>query len=366
MVNQMTPRFSVSDFLAVANQSLEASFSVIEIVGEVSSFKVNQQKFVFFDLKDDEGTVGCFMTVWQLRMPIEDGMKVVVRAQPKITNWGKFSLTVQEIQPLGEGSLKKSFEILKNKLAKEGLFDEARKRLLPRFPSRVAVVSSPQAAGYADFMKISGERWGGVKFIVMPVQVQGRVAADQMIQALEKLNQLPELPEVIVMIRGGGSADDLASFNDELLVRAVAASRVPVLTGIGHEVDESLCDLAADVRASTPSNAAQILFPDKHEVLARVQSEVSSVVSVIENQIEVKINTIRQQTEGLLEVWQRRVEESLGKIRSQQQTIVEYDPEIVLRRGYAIIQGERSIGSIVNITTSKEIMEAEVIRYDKR
>ena len=120
------------------------------------------------------------------------------------------------------------------------------------------------------------------------------------------------------------------------------------------------------MRASTPSNAAQILFPDKHEFLARVQSEVSSVVSVIDNQIEVRINTMKQQAEELLEVWQRRVEENLAKIRSQQQTIVEYDPEIVLRRGYAVIQGERSIGSIVNITTSKEIMEAEVIRYDKR
>lgn len=362
----MTLRFSVSDFLAVVNQSLEASFDTIEIVGEVSSFKVNQQKFVFFDLKDDNGTVSCFMTIWQLRMPIEDGMKVVIRAQPKITNWGKFSVTVQEIQPLGEGNLKKSFEILKRKLSAEGLLDQDRKRSLPKFPSRVAIISSPQAAGYADFMKISRERWGGVRFIVTPVQVQGKVAADQMIRALEKLNQLPELPEVIVLIRGGGSADDLASFNDELLVRAVAASRVPVLTGIGHEIDESLCDLASDVQASTPSNAAQILFPDKREVLAQVRNDIALVAGMIADQIVRRSETVNHQVMDVLDIWQRRVVESLNKVKSQQQIIAEYDPEMVLRRGYAMISGERSIGSIVNITTSKEIMEAEVIKYDKR
>ena len=155
------PTFRVSDFLAVVNQSLDVAFGVVEVEGEVSSFNVNHQKYVFFDLKDATGSVSCFMTVWQLRTPIEDGMKVVVRAAPKVTNRGKFSLTVSDIRPIGEGSLKKSFELLRAKLEKEGLFDDARKRPLPTLPSRVAVISSTDAAGYADFMKIAEERFGG-------------------------------------------------------------------------------------------------------------------------------------------------------------------------------------------------------------
>src|SRR5690606_19970645 len=128
-------------------------------------------------------SVGCFMMVFQLRLPIEDGMKVVITAQPKLTQWGMFSLTVKSIRPSGEGSLKKSFELLKEKLDKEGLFSPERKRPLPRMPQRVAVISSTQAAGYADFMKITSDRWGGGQFDVAQVQVQGEAAPDQMIRA---------------------------------------------------------------------------------------------------------------------------------------------------------------------------------------
>ena len=247
----MTPRFSVSNFLAVVNQTFEAAFNgAVEVEGEVASFKPYPPKYAFFTLKDEDGSVNCFVGFSNLRTPIEDGMKVVVRAMPSLRGDGRFNLQVQEIRPLGKGSLKRSFDILRQRLAAEGLFDAERKRPLPPYPTRVAVISSTQAAGYADFMKIAGERWGGVKFIVANIKVQGDGAADQAVRAIAHCNQLAEPPEVIVLIRGGGSAEDLASFNDECLVRAVAGSRVPVLTGIGHEIDESLCDLAADVRAN--------------------------------------------------------------------------------------------------------------------
>ena len=161
-------QLSVSDFIAATNQTLEYAYPSVDVEGEVASFKVNQGKYVFFDLKDDGGTVGCFMSLWQLRVPIEDGMKVVVTASPKLTPWGRFSLTVRTIRPSGEGSLKKSFELLKAKLEKEGLFAAERKRPLPSEPQKVAVISSTQAAGYADFMKIVNDRWGGVQFDVAP------------------------------------------------------------------------------------------------------------------------------------------------------------------------------------------------------
>ena len=249
------PRFGVSGFVELINQVLEFSCSAVEIEGEVASFKVNQGKWVFFDLKDEEASVGCFMPVYQLRTPIEDGMKLVVRAQPKVTKWGKFSVTVQSYRPLGEGSLRKSFQLLHAKLEKEGIFATERKRSLPQIPARIGVISSTQAAGYADFIKIVNESWGGLQIDVAHVQVQGEAAADQIVAAINRFNESQTPPEVLVIIRGGGSADDLNTFNDELLVRAIAASRVPILVGIGHEVDMTLADLAADVRASTPSNA---------------------------------------------------------------------------------------------------------------
>jgi len=183
--SQLQPIFSVSDFIAVANQTFEYAYPTVEIEGEVASFKVNHDKFVFFDIKDKNCSLGCFMTVWQLRVPIEDGMKVIVVASPKLTNWGKFSLTVRSIRPSGEGAIKKSFDILKSKLEKEGLFATERKRVLPLIPQHVAVVSSVQAAGYADFIKILGDRWGGVKLDVANVQVQGASAPDQIIKAIE-------------------------------------------------------------------------------------------------------------------------------------------------------------------------------------
>lgn len=359
------PQFRVSDFLAVVNQSLDVAFGAVEVEGEVASFKVSHQKYVFFDLKDTEGSVSCFMTVWQLRTVIEDGMKVIVRAVPKVTQWGKFSLTVSEIRPVGEGSLKKSFELLKAKLEKEGLFDTERKRSLPELPSHVAVISSTGAAGYADFMKIAGERFGGVRFTVANVQVQGTSAAKQIVRAIEHVNQLADLPEVIVIVRGGGSADDLAVFNDEPLVRAIAASRAPVLTGIGHETDESLCDLAADVAAVTPTNAAQILLPDR-DVLIR------DVKRYLERAVERTI-TIVEQTEQDIEALVRSGAVSTGDhldateraLTQMEQMLGAVNPAAVLARGYALIRGERRVGAMLDIETKDAHMKAEITEIEE-
>lgn len=363
----MTPRFSVSNFLAVVNQTFEVAFNgAVEVEGEVASFKPYPPKYAFFTLKDEDGSVNCFVGFSNLRTPIEEGMRVVVRAAVRLTVKGKFSLTVQEVKPLGAGHLKRSAELLKAKLAAEGLFDTERKRPLPPYPARVAVISSTQAAGYADFMKIAGERWGGVQFIVANVKVQGDGAADQAVRAIAHCNQLAEPPEVIVLIRGGGSAEDLASFNDERLVRAVAGSRVPVLTGIGHEVDESLCDLAADVRAATPSNAAQLLFPDKHEVRRQLELRMGNVSEMIQRQIKERRLYATMLQQAALEQWSHRVDIAKNAILSQQRIIAEYDPEMVLRRGYAMISGDRQIGSIVKITTKDMIMKARVESSEKR
>lgn len=352
--------FSVSDFIAVANQTLDYAFPTVEIEGEVASYKVNQSKFVFFDLKDEGGSIGCFMTVWQVRTPIVDGMRVVVSATPKLTNWGKFSLTIKSIRPSGEGAIKKSFELLKAKLEKEGLFAPERKRLLPRIPKHIALISSTQAAGYADFVKILNDRWGGIKVDVAHVQVQGVGSPDQIIKAISYFNQLQDLPEVIVIVRGGGSQDDLSTFNDEPLVRSIASSRIPTLLGIGHEIDESLSDLAADVRAATPSNAAQILTPDKQEVIQRINSQISSLIARMMQLISQQYQSVNDTLTDMMYKIDKKIDEQIWQINSLKSILNQLNPENVLARGYALIRGRMRTGSLIEVETSKNIIKAEV------
>ena len=359
-------RFSVSDFIAVTNQTLEYAYPSLEIEGEVASFKINQDKYVFFDIKDAGGSLGCFMTVWQLRVPIEDGMKVIVTATPKLTQWGKFSLTVKSVRPSGEGALKKSFEILKAKLDSEGLFALDRKRTLPLVPKHIGVISSTQAAGYADFIKIIGDRWGGVKIEVAHVQVQGANSPDQIIRALQYFNTQEDLAEVIVIIRGGGSADDLSGFNDEQLVRAIAASRIPTLVGVGHETDESLSDLVADVSAATPSNAAQLIVPDKAEVARSVRYKIQSVLPRVLQVISDQHSLVRESLERALravETHHERTEDQFYRLR---RVLEQLDPNVLLKRGYALLRGETKVGGRLEIETYTAIINAKVEHYESK
>jgi len=352
--------YSVSDFIATSNDIFEKSFPSVLIEGEISSFKVNQNKFVFFDLKDEESVLGCFMTVWQLRFPLEDGMKVVAQVKPKLTNWGKFSLTVEKITPKGEGSLKKSLEILKEKLTREGLFDENRKRRIPQDLQKIAVISSTQAAGYADFIKIINERWGGLKIIVAHTQVQGMAASDQIIRAIDFLNSQSELPDVIAIIRGGGSADDLAVFNDEKLVRAVANSRVPIITGIGHEIDQSLCDLAADFAASTPSNVAQILTPNKFDEMRFLRSKILRTNDLLLSKIAELKKFNREKNQEIRNRILQNILDQKREVQAKKRILESYNPQNILAKGYALISGEIATGKEITIKTIDKTITAEV------
>lgn len=357
--------YSVTEFQAICNEILENAFTGVVIEGEIASYKLNQGKYVFFDLKDAESSVGCFMMAFAQRFPLEDGMKVRIRALPKLTKWGKFSLTVQAVMPVGEGSIKKSLELLKKKLTAEGLFAPERKRRLPEEIEKIGVISSTQAAGYADFCKILNERWGGLNVQVAHTQVQGIVAADQVIRALQYFNERSEV-QVIALIRGGGSADDLAVFNDEKLVRAIAASKIPVITGIGHEVDTSLADLAADVVASTPSNAAQMLTRDRREVMASLMGDVGRINNLLNSKIDESIRNSRD----LVAEAKRQIDVKITtfetKITGVVQLLEQLNPERVLERGYALISGKLEVGNVVNITTENQELEAEIKAIKQR
>lgn len=359
-------KFSVSEFIETLNQTLDFAYAGVTIVGEVSSFKVNQGKWVFFDLKDEDSSLNCFLPIFQLRTPLKDGMQVMVRGVPKMTKWGKFSFTVQAIQPVGEGSIKKAYELLKKKLAAEGLFDPAKKRPLPENLSRIGVISSTQAAGYADFIKILNARWGGLKIQVAHTQVQGLDAPDQIIKALNYFNEHSEV-ELIVIIRGGGSADDLSCFNDENLVRSIAASKIPVITGIGHEVDESLSDLAADLRGSTPSNVAEIISKDRQSEIIKVETSINRTKQVILQAINSALKDNSDKTNRILRDINAKIE-TISEIIKQKLKMVEaLNPEKILKQGYAIISGKISPGNVVKITTQSQEINAEIKEvYDRK
>jgi len=230
---------------------------------------------------------------------------------------------------------------------------------LPDKIEKIGVISSTQAAGYADFCKILNERWGGLTVLTAHTQVQGMTAADQIIRALKYMNERSEV-DVIAVIRGGGSADDLAVFNDEALVRAIAASKIPVITGIGHEVDESLCDLAADVVASTPSNAAQMLTRDRREVKAGLRSDINRINNLLKDKIaeitEVNCKEIARVADEIC----HKIDLIRADVISQNKILAQLNPENVLARGYALLRGNVAVGSDVEIETEKQIVTANV------
>ena len=282
---------SVSQFVQGLNAALEEALFPYgaAIEGEVAEYRVSQDKWVWFLLKDATAVVSCFSTVWQLRQPLEDGMKVRVHGLPKVhPKSGKFSVNVDRVEMVGEGALKRAFELLKKKLDAEGLFAPGRKRALPRIPERVGLIASTESAAYSDFLRILGNRWGGLKIQAAHVQVQGRDAVRDIVGAFAYFNAHPELAEVLVLTRGGGAMEDLHAFNSEEVVRAIFGSKIPVVVGVGHERDETLADYVADVRASTPSNAAERLVPDRRDVERELDACVRGVEHGFEKTIVVR------------------------------------------------------------------------------
>ena len=233
---------------------------------------------------------------------------------------GRFSLTAYRIVPAGEGALKQAYERLKTKLSAEGLFDPARKRPLPRLPERIGLITGQDARAYSDFIKIISERLGGLKISFFPVSVQGKDSVASILRAFNYFNQLENPPEVLVLTRGGGSLEDLLSFNDETVARAVFGSKIPVISAIGHEEDVALTDFVADLRASTPSNAAELLVPTRNELLAKINyletSLESNLMAELKDQQRL-VNHYGEKLSGILNLQQNRREDLAKKLTRQ-------------------------------------------------
>jgi exodeoxyribonuclease VII large subunit len=335
--------FSVSDFVAVFNQTVEYAYPTVTIVGEIANFRVSKNRWVYFDLKDEQAIVRFFGTVYQLPGPLEDGMLLQVKGTPRLHPLYGFSITVLQMQPTGEGSIKKAAALLEAKLAKEGLFDVERKRTIPYPPQTVGLITSGESAAFRDFMKIINARWGGMKIILADVQVQGEASVGQVVDAITRFNEQTSPPDVIVVTRGGGSAEDLQAFSTEQVTRAVAASRVPTVVAIGHEVDISLAELAADQRASTPSNAAELLVPDRRAVLREIHAERERLPRMIWDVIERSRQRLVTYRERLDVVSTRHIEDARQTLRLRAQLLAAFNPQSALERGYALVRKGQEI-----------------------
>lgn len=261
--------YTVSELNARIRAALEDDFAEIGVRGEVSNLARPGSGHVYFSLKDGASQIRAVMWKQLARrmvFSLENGLSV--RAWGGITVYeprGEYQLVVARIEPAGMGALELAFRQLYDRLAAEGLFDEHRKRPLPRFPKRIAVVTSPTGDAVRDVIRVAGQRWPLAELLIVPSRVQGAGAALELISALKLANQIEQV-DLIILTRGGGSMEDLWAFNDEALVRAIAASKVPVVSAVGHERDFTLCDYAADLRAPTPSAAALLSTPDRFEI----------------------------------------------------------------------------------------------------
>jgi exodeoxyribonuclease VII large subunit len=265
--------YSVSDLNALAREILEARFSSIYLVGEISNFKAHGSGHWYFSLKDDRAQVGAAMFRFANRMvrfKPADGMKVLARGSVGLYEpRGQYQVVVETIEPLGVGELQTAFEELKKRLRAEGLFDDSRKRPLPALPRCIGVATSPTGAAVRDILRVLQRRGADLRVLVAPCRVQGSEAAGEIVEAIRTLNTVKDV-QVIIVGRGGGSLEDLWPFNEESVARAIVASRVPVVSAVGHEVDFTIADFAADLRAATPSAAAELVLRSQEELAARV------------------------------------------------------------------------------------------------
>jgi exodeoxyribonuclease VII large subunit len=355
---------------------LEETFPQVWVEGEISNCKQHTSGHLYFTLKDELSQISAVM--WQsnfetLMFVPEDGMKVVVRGAitvypPK----GSYQIDVDKIQPLGIGELQIAFERLKRKLAQEGLFDRARKRPLPEFPSRIGVITSEAGAAFQDIRTVLARRFPAVEVVLLPVRVQGPGAAEEISAALDDMNRYGGV-DIIILARGGGSLEDLWAFNEEMVARAIYRSRIPVISAVGHEIDYSISDFVADVRAPTPSAAAEMAVRDRAEILdilrnlcytmrnnldelaRRRRERVSSLLASYSfNRPKSLIRESAQAVDELERSLNLKVNHLL-ELASQDnrqlyQRLEALNPKGVLKRGYALVhKGGKTV------TTAKEL-----------
>ncbi|MBQ4510483.1 MAG: exodeoxyribonuclease VII large subunit [Clostridia bacterium] len=361
----------------------EKQLQDIYVIGELSNFKKHTSGHCYFSLKDEKSEIRAVMFASyarKLNFKPENGMKIVVHARISVyTQGGSYQLYVDSMQPDGLGSLYLAYEQLKERLNREGLFDEAHKKPIPKFPDRIGVITSPTGAAVRDIINVSKRRYPCVKLLLYPTLVQGPEASNELTKAIEYFN-IENNVDVIIIGRGGGSIEDLWAFNDECLARAIYNSKIPVISGVGHEIDFTICDFVADVRAATPSAAAEIATVDINEIINalntfdfRAKNALMGAVSYYRDKLDgIKSKRIFKMPEIILDAPKMRfsmmvenLKGSMAEINSINRErfaninakLIALNPMAVLARGYGAIynQNDEIIKSTKEISVGDNI-----------
>jgi exodeoxyribonuclease VII large subunit len=402
---------TVSELNNKIKHLVEQNFRFVQLIGEISNFKIHSQSgHYYFTLKDDSSQLQAVM--WKTKNQVllftpEDGMEVVIKGRVTVFGAkGSYQLEVWDIKPQGAGEMQLKFEKLKQKLFEEGLFNEENKKPIPKYPSNVAIVTSKTGAVIHDFIKVAERRYPILNIFLFTVNVQGDKVTGEVINALKFL-QSPLLKrkigeiDVIVIARGGGSLEDIFPFNSEKLARAVSECNIPVVSAIGHEVDYTICDFVADLRAPTPSAAAELITPNLSEMIENLDKFSYFYISIVKNKIGLLKNAIREieanyyinRPKDIISNYYMRLDEFsrhltnitynkvinlLNQIKSYKKTLFHISPQNTMKKGYALVyKNELNIftknpGEIENkklVTRAEELEkydDVEIKFYDKK
>ena len=376
--------FSVTAITMAVKQMMEGVFRDVFVEGEVSGLREPSSGHLYFDLKDREALLSAVMFKWDARkygMFLQEGMKVRVggtlSCYPK---QGRYQIVVKTAESLAKGNLFLEFEKLKKKLDAEGFFDAARKREIPQYPQRIGIVTSPTGAAVRDILSVLKRRSPHLEIIIAPSLVQGDGAAEQIAQAIEDLNRFSPRPDVLLVGRGGGSMEDLWAFNEEVVARAIFNSKIPVISCVGHEVDFTIADFVADLRAPTPSAAAELVVKNSDNTrrhISQLQQRLLQSVSLFyeraRRRFDLLVNSpvfqqplfltqnremdVDRLTQRLETAWQQKENLFSHRLEIAQQKLQTLGPQAVLKRGYSITR--RKDGSV--ISSVKQTQSGEMI-----
>lgn len=389
--------FQVSEITSHIKEILETSFPALAIEGEISNFRPASSGHWYFSLKDQDAVIQAVMFKYRagrVNFLPSDGTKVIVRGNISVyAKRGNYQIICESMKKAGEGDILAMLEERKRRLASEGLFNPENKKSLPFFPSRVAVVTSPTGAAIRDILQVLGRRASGLDVVILPAPVQGDEAGAKIAAQIRRANQ-HQLGDVIIVGRGGGSLEDLLPFSEENVVRAIAESQIPVISAVGHEIDTSLSDLAADLQAPTPSAAAEVVSKTREELFDRVRRAYEEMKHYLENKLEHSRLLLRQFTtenleerfrqvmqpsqlrlddakEGLLRAMQERLTHEKHRVEMLKATLTAHSPKKIMAKGYAVVTDRRtgkivrsskdsSIGSKIDIRLHTGALGAEV------
>lgn len=354
--------YSVSELTRGISLILEGAYKNIWVEGEVSNFILHTSGHCYFSLKDSDSVIACVAfkhAAAKLKFRIENGMSIICAGRIGVYGKrGQYQLYIDKAEPKGIGALQIAFTQLKEKLYNEGLFDHARKKPVPRFPDTIGIVTSPTGAAIRDILNIIARRFENMHIVIFPAKVQGAGAAEEIIEGIEQLNKAKQI-DVIIITRGGGSLEDLWAFNEEPVARAIYNSTLPVISAVGHEIDYTISDFVADMRAPTPSAAAELVVRKKEDIAAEIEDYKSQLKQALENYIGIMDGRLAgimsryafKQPLFLIEQYQQALDETVKSfshslnffISSRQQHLQAVrgkldvlSPTAILERGYSI------------------------------